>query len=247
VAVRAGGAAVGVEREPGDAAEGREGEGMRIAVLTLTRDRLPYTQHCFQTLSENAGCDYDHYVLDQGSEDGTMEWLLGEESVTEAWSIWPNIGINLGMNFLLDMLYLDEYDVVVKFDNDCELLTPKTLRTVCYLAGEQDMILSPCIHGLRNPVPRISHTRDIDVAPIVGGIFMAVPAYVYRQGFRYGPGPGLWGSDDSDLCAWWQQQGKQVGYARGYHANHYLTTDGQHADIPHYFARTLAEGKPSIL
>ena len=28
------------EREPGDAAEGREGEGMNIAVLTLTRDRL---------------------------------------------------------------------------------------------------------------------------------------------------------------------------------------------------------------
>jgi len=57
----------------------------------------------------------------------------------------------------------------------------------------------------------------------------------------------LWGSDDSDLCGWWRQQGNHVGYVRGYDANHYLTTDGQHADIPDYFQRTLAEGKPSIL
>jgi GT2 family glycosyltransferase len=46
---------------------------MNVAVLTLTRDRLPYTQHCFATLKENAGCDYDHIVLDQGSTDGTAE------------------------------------------------------------------------------------------------------------------------------------------------------------------------------
>jgi hypothetical protein len=57
----------------------------------------------------------------------------------------------------------------------------------------------------------------------------------------------LWGSDDSDLCRVWHERGFTVGYVRGYDANHYLTTDGQHADIPHYFERTLAEGKPSIL
>ncbi len=51
---------------------------MRIAVLTLTRDRLDYTQHCFQTLQEFAGCDFDHYVLDQGSTDDTVDCLVGE-------------------------------------------------------------------------------------------------------------------------------------------------------------------------
>ena len=51
--------------------QGPKVRGMKFAVLTLTRDRLEYTQHCFETLRQNAGCDYDHYVLDQGSEDGT--------------------------------------------------------------------------------------------------------------------------------------------------------------------------------
>ena len=106
-----------------------------------------------------------------------------------------NIGINRGLNHLLDEIDLDEYDVVVKFDNDCELLTPNTLADCLpRRAVSMDMILSPRIHGLRNPVPIIGDLRRaLDLTPIVGGIFMAVPAYVYQDGYRYGPGPGLWG------------------------------------------------------
>lgn len=219
---------------------------MNIAVLTLTRDRLPYTQHCFQRLRKVAGCEYDHYVLDQASTDGTVEWLNDQDDLAVQFAS-ENIGINRGLNHLLDEIHLDEYDVVVKFDNDCEILTPDTLHDVCKHALEQDAILSPRILGLRNPVPSFGTNGVIDLTSIVGGIFMAVPAYVYQDGFRYNPRVGLWGSDDSDLSGWWRYQGKRCGYVRGYYANHYLTTDGQHADIPEYFARTLAEGKPSIL
>jgi glycosyltransferase involved in cell wall biosynthesis len=203
---------------------------------------LPYTQHCFATLNKYAGCEYDHYVLDQGSTDGTTDWLREQE--IPAIELPENIGINLGLNLMLDTIELDDYDVVVKFDNDSELLTPYTLRDVCAYAMEADMILSPRIHGLRNPVPTIgTHGPLIDLTPIVGGIFMATPAYVFQDGYRHNPNVGLWGSDDSDLC----RHVGRCGYVRGYDANHYLTTDGQHADIPDYFARTLAEGKPSIL
>jgi hypothetical protein len=245
VAVRAGGSAARSEREPGDATEGREGEGdvVRVAVLSLTRDRLPYTQHCFATLRENAGCDYDHYVLDQASEDGTGDWLNEQDDLDVTFAS-ENIGINQGLNHLLDYsVDLDAYDVVVKFDNDCELLTPNTLATVCGLALERDIILSPRIHGLRNPVWSFGEWHGIDLTPIVGGIFMATPASVYQEGFRYREDVGLWGTDDSDLC----RHVGRCGYVQGFEANHYLTTDGQHADIPHYFERTLAEGKPSIL
>jgi hypothetical protein len=224
---------------------------VRVAVLSLTRDRLPYTQHCFATLRENAGCDYDHYVLDQASEDGTGDWLNEQDDLDVTFAS-ENIGINQGLNHLLDYsVDLDAYDVVVKFDNDCELLTPNTLERVCEFAYALDVLLSPEIHGLRNPVPTIkrgtARSFSIDFKQIIGGIFMAVPAYVYKDGYRYDPRVGLWGNDDSALCGWWREQGKKVGYLNGYDANHYLTTDGQHADIPHYFERTLAEGKPSIL
>jgi hypothetical protein len=185
-------------------------------------------------------------VLDQGSTDGTREWLYEQDDIIPT-CLGENIGINQGMNYLLDNLDLGEFDVIVKFDNDCELLDYGTLLEVCLAAADEDMILSPRIHGLRNPVPTIGHHHDMDLTPIVGGIFMAVPAYVYRDGYRHRENVLPYGSDDSDLCAWWRAQGKHCGYVQGYDANHYLTTDGQHADIPDYFARTLAEGKPSIL
>jgi hypothetical protein len=219
---------------------------MNVAVLTLTRDRLPYTQHCFATLRENAGCEYNHFVLDQASEDGTVDWLNEQDDLDVTFAS-ENIGINQGLNHLLDEIELDHYDVVVKFDNDCELLTPDTLDNVCAFALEHDAIVSPRIHGLRNPVPIIGQYYNLDVTPIVGGIFMATPAHVFQDGYRHNPDVGLWGSDDSDLCRFFQSNGGPVGYLQGYDANHYLTTDGQHADIPHYFERTLAEGKPSIL
>lgn len=49
---------------------------MNIAVYTLTRDRIEYTQRSFAALRENAGCEFVHVIVDNGSEDGTVDWIL---------------------------------------------------------------------------------------------------------------------------------------------------------------------------
>ena len=186
---------------------------MKVAVLTLTRDRLAYTQHCFAKLREFAGCEYDHFVFDQGSGDGTMEWLRAYQRDPETTiCIYPssmNIGISRAMNRTLEYVtsfarfWQYEYDVIVKFDNDCELTQPNTLRDVCQLALDGNAILSPRILGLINPpAPQgefaISGEAIVDI-PQIGGIFMAVPAWIYRDGFRYDETNNL---DDVQLC-WW--------------------------------------------
>jgi hypothetical protein len=220
---------------------------MRVAVLTLTRDRLEYSQHCFAALRKNAGCDYSHYVLDQGSTDGTPRWLMN--GVYEGLVLRKeNVGISSGMNELLDMAG-DSYDVYVKFDNDCELLQENTLRDVAALAAAGNAILSPRILGLNNPpVPTgqfdISGERILDI-PQVGGIFLAAPAALYAQ-FRYDENAPAWGMDDAHICSLWRQHGGRCGYVARLTANHYETTSGQHARYPDYFERTLAEGKPSL-
>src|SRR6187551_3209836 len=104
---------------------------MRVAVLSLTRDRLEYTQHCFEKLREYAGCDFDHYILDQASTAVRQAGLWGKNSPEPnfrwAQCVMENIGIHAGMNALIDRLHQREsaggieYDVIVKFDNDCEL------------------------------------------------------------------------------------------------------------------------------
>jgi GT2 family glycosyltransferase len=231
---------------------------MRVAVLTLTRDRLDYSRHCFAKLEEFAGCSYDHYVLDQGSTDGTAEWIWDE------WLMAPdlvtpnlryvdrqfgNLGIARGMNALLEKVNERVYDVIVKFDNDCEITQPNTLRDVARLALEGGALLSPRILGLNNPPQatrelRIGNETILDI-PQIGGIFLAAPAWVYDE-FSYSEDIPTWGGDDVEICAWFRQQGGTCGYVKRLEAWHYEGTSGQHARYPDYFARTLSEGKPCL-
>jgi hypothetical protein len=73
----------------------------------------------------------------------------------------------------------------------------------------------------------------------IGGIFLAANATVYHN-FRYDERNPVWGMDDVQIS----RHAPNCGYLEDYVANHYLTTVGQHADIPEYFARKKAEGLP---
>lgn len=219
---------------------------MRIAVLTLTRDRLDYTKHCFARLQSLAGCEYDHYVLDQASEDGTYQWLqewmaeaidglVGRRTILRS---PENVGVSCGMNRLLDILY-GTYDVVVKFDNDCELLVQDTLKVAAEVAME-GWIISPHIKGLIDPPPVQEEVEvlghRVGIPPLIGGIFMATPGRVFDT-YRHNETNPLWGMDDVNLCSWWRSQGHGFGYLLDFPANHYLTTRGQMEDNPVYYAR----------
>lgn len=215
---------------------------MKVAVLTCTRDRLDYTKHCFARLREYAGCDYDHYVLDNGSDEDTQDWLVAG-TFSHLWLSPTNIGINRGLNHLLDRLDGD-YDVVVKFDNDCELVRPDTLRDVCDLVVRGGCILSPRILGLRHPPETVQRLligdETILEVPHVGGIFLAAPAGVFDT-FRYREDRPTWGGDDSELCQHFRRLGGTCGYVERLEAWHYETTDGQVARYPEYWARKLDE------
>lgn len=221
---------------------------MKVAVLTLTRDRLEYTQHCFARLRELAGCDYDHYVLDQGSDDGTQDWLLDQDDI-DATLLNENIGCCPGWNLLLgEACNPADYDAVVCFDNDCELIQPGTLATVARLAVEHRVILSPRVLGLRNPVPTFGEfplgAYVVDETTILGNIFMAIPASLLSvDGFRWAETYEPWAGGES-ITDWFRQRGGRCGYVRGFQVNHYRTTDGQHEDYAWYFERRVAEGGP---
>jgi len=212
----------------------------RIAVLTLTRDRLAYTTHCFETLRARSGCEFDWYVVDQGSTDGTREWLEEQDDITSV-LLDDNIGICRGLNLLLDTTVDQcDYDVLVRFDNDCEVVTPDTLRTVAHVAWRHDAIVAPRVHGLNQPPATIRTIQvgdhRLDETQILGGIFMAIPVGVFLLGFRYDERNPAWTGDEA-VVPWWRHRNGKAGYLRGFEVNHYLTTDGQRRDLPGYFER----------
>lgn len=222
---------------------------MKIAVMTLTRDRLDYTKHCFSTLREHAGCDYTHFVLDNGSEDGTVDWLeeqLGHEDNMRVIYVPGNVGIARGLNILLGAMGPENYNVIVHFDNDCELVMPNTIRDVAQLAYKGGAVLSPRILGLNNP-PQATREVQIDGelildVPQIGGICLTAPSWWY-DGYRYPEDLPVWGFDDAHLCQSFRENGGTCGYVKRLEAWHYEGTNGQHARYPEYFERTRAEGK----
>ncbi len=219
---------------------------MKILVLTLTRDRLAYTKSCFESLQKNAGCLYDHHVLDQGSADGTREWLTGQEHIKTTF-LDDNIGVGAGFNQLLETANLIDYDVIVTYDNDCELKQPNTIRDLCKIAFDSNVIVSPRILGLNNP---LTPTRELAAAeetiqevPHLGAICRAAPAWVFDD-FRFPDDLPLWGGDEGALCGWFRSKGGTVGYVKRLEAWHYEGTDGQHDRFPEYFERRVLEGGP---
>jgi len=214
---------------------------VKIAVLSLTRDRLEYTQHCFQRLHDLAGIEFDHYVFDQGSQDGTAEWLRDVYD-PDYLALHPeNIGISRALNKLLDWAAENrDYDVVVKFDNDCEIATENALKDCAWFVKEHpDWIISPRIEGLNEP-PGTIEVIDFPDGKVlrkgqIGGIFLAANADLYRD-FRYDVGNPIWGMDDVQVS-----KKRHCGYLDKHVANHYETTKGQAARYPDYFERKMRE------
>jgi hypothetical protein len=226
---------------------------VNVAVLTLTRDRLAYTQHCFQSLRDLAGHPYHHHVLDQGSEDGTQEWLQAELDAGRLFNVvqrGTNIGCTRGWNTLIGQLNLNYYDAVVTFDNDCEVLSPSTLRVVAGLAATHQTILAPRVLGLMYPPPTINTFQlgdyTVDETTILGNIFMAIPAVLFsRDRYRWDERYAVWDGGES-ITQWHRDRGGRCGYVQGFEVNHYLTTQGQAADMPWYGERRVREGGRSM-
>lgn len=218
---------------------------MRIAVLSLTRDRLAYTKHCFETLNKRAGCRFGHFVLDQGSTDGTLQWLSEVYRPTALVVSPENIGIHKGWNRLLSEAEdHGEYDAFVTFDNDCEVLERGTLRRVCRVAVENRAVLSPTVLGLKNPpVPTSFVTMSnepVGLFPTPGGIFRCLPAAFTHQ-FSFDTRMPIWGGDEQHVGRQALLRGFRIGYLMDWHVNHYETTVGQEATYPEYFERKYAE------
>ena len=227
---------------------------MEIAVYTMTRDRFAYSVVCFDRLRETAGCAFDHYVLDNGSEDETPVWLrelLDIGQITWLELAPENLGISAGESRLLKEIAGSgvDYDVVVKMDNDCYVRSEGALQRIAEIVvGAPEFgpawVLSPRVEGIVRQPTRLRVTQveraRVGVVSILGGLFRATPA---ELALRYEPDGSLskaWGQDE-DFCRWVRSVGAELGYVEGLVVEHYETTDGQAKRYPDYFARKYEE------
>lgn len=231
------------------------GKELTVSVYTLTRDRLEFTKHSFASLREKAGAPYEHLVIDNGSEDGTQDWLRSEygniPGVTLIFND-TNRGISVGSNQALDWIAArGGRDYIIKMDNDCEVVTSGMLPHLARVMGDRGefgayMALSPRVEGIVNQPVRAAvlgrGNLTLGITNIIGGLFHVVPWDVYRH-YRYPEMLPKAAGQDDHFCQWLSQRGVLVGYIEDLVVRHYLTTDGQAAKFPEYFKRKWQEEK----
>lgn len=225
----------------------------KVAIFTLTYDRAEYTERMLESLEQSTTIPYDHFIVDNGSRDATHELLerwrgrLKRVLVND-----ENRGISLASNQALDMIG-DDYDYIVKMDNDCQASTEgwlEKLIEVCE-ADVSGIVLSPYVRGLEGGefpggYPRTEHTtiagRPVGLTKHLGGICLLAPTAAY-EGFRFPTAVPLHGNQDVLFSI---HVRSQCGYRMGYVEDVIVDSmEGQlqYLRYPEYFAERRNEAR----
>ena len=227
----------------------------KVAIFTLSYDRLEYTKEIFADMNRTAGYRFDWFVLDQGSKDGSREFLdelmdvAGENGRIKFKHLSEeNLGITLGSNTLIDEIQaMGNYQIIIKIDNDCKFMTLDWLDSIVDLwKRNHKLYVSPYVEGLvQNPggAQRVGYAHVgpyfVEVTQHVGGIFAAIDARAYKE-FRWND-QFLHGNQDMEASQAFRKLGYMPMYLPIHRIQHCDGTEGQHQKFPDYFERRKQE------
>ncbi len=228
----------------------------KIAIFTLTKDRLEYTERMFTSLDKYTHIPYTHFIVDQGSTDGTRDFLMRmmkERNNLKVIFNEDNKGISIGSNQALDAIGND-FDYIMKLDNDCEILTDDWLYELVKLIiySNNVLVLSPYVEGLvehKGGVPRYFSCKllghPVGLTFHLGGISVISASSAYN-GFRFDENDTLSGTQDVSFSRQVINKGYLMGYVEDIRVEHMDTTTGQKKKFPQYFKqREEVESKKS--
>lgn len=230
---------------------------LKVAIFTLTWNRLEYTKQMYKSIHERSGYAFDWFVIDQGSTDGTQEWIKSLTRDQKADTKWReklryklyenNVGIAKGWNNAIEFIKSEgEYDIVVKVDNDAELMTQDWLKDMVEIFERNTtLILSPYVEGLEGAPGGVLRQRQsgdspyvtindrvLGVVPYLGGIVYAAPMKLYDD-WKFNE--KYEGNKDYLLSMYAAQNGYSLFYMEEYRVWHIDGTKGQKEKYPDYF------------
>jgi len=217
-------------------------ETARIAVYTLTRNRLDYTKRALASLEKHAGMKYDHYFWDNGSDDGTYDWLK-EHDYNVIYSE-DNKGQQIAANELLRRIkeVTPAYDYILRFDNDCFVMTKDILKRMvkCSKSLKDRAFISPRIVGLKFQPERFAEKTvgklKLGFVEILGGICRLHPTKLLNN-FHFDVRRPM-GIGEAEQIAKFAASRKPVipmVYIENVFVNHGESTEDQEAKNPDYF------------
>lgn len=224
----------------------------RVAIFTITYDRLEYTKRMLKSMRGSTKYHFDWFVFDNGSKDGTQNFIT-KETPFSAGSV-SNKGITYASNYLIDKIMeldgkmsADGFQMIIKVDNDCEFMTQGWLESIIDIWKRNHLVyISPYVEGLvDNPggAQRIGHSfinpYFIEVTQHIGGLFAAIDKHAYKK-FRWSD-KFLHGNQDREASEAFRKQRYMPCYLPLHRVSHMDTTEGQHQKFPEYFDRRKKE------
>jgi glycosyltransferase involved in cell wall biosynthesis len=132
---------------------------VKVSIITRAFDRLEYTIKCINGVRYNAGyTDYEHIIINQGSKDGTKEWLNWIKKMPNNWyeKVKPvhlkrNVGDFGGMKVGFE--YADG-DLIMQLDNDIFMETKDWLAKMVFALNALDAdVLMAERKGFKEKIP----------------------------------------------------------------------------------------------
>lgn len=217
----------------------------KLAVYSLTRDRLEDTRKAFAGLYEMAGLKFDHFVLDNGSQDDTPFWLT-ENKANFKWLHLSkdNKGQCIASNLLLTEIMKAGYDYIVRYDND---IIPQTPNFLAELMRASQMlgpnaVVSPAIDGLLEPPPAFGEKTlgpfTFGFVEILGGACRLMPKATL-EGFKFSEHGQLSLGEAIKFGAYCMERKFPMAYVQGITVLH--DTKSHRQSNPEYFQRRRIE------
>lgn len=199
----------------------------KILVVTITYNRLEQTKKYLGELKEKAGIEFEHIVVDNGSTDGTVEWLRDQgynvvlnqtnEGIVKAWINGVRVARLCGF----------EPDLIVKFDNDCEIATEGILAEIIRFyeqAGDYYVVSPQDLEILPDYLPQaVSDQKELGgfnvrITTHTGGMFTVVPIEAFDDMAKANGGQGI--EKDINRGAFWRANGFDCVYLQDLKVHH---------------------------
>lgn len=201
-----------------------------ISVIIDTFNRLNFTQKCLEFLRRGTDIQYELIIVDNGSTDGTVEWL--EKLQTNEWKNCTKFTlikeeVNLGSAKVINhALSIATGDFLVRINNDVILPCGWSSHLMKAFAHLPDAIFGANVFGY---VERVAGNRRIDCKikrtsfddgvifdegqPNVGGWFFAMSKATQQKiGLFMTPKGVLYGGTDYNYDRRAKALGLRIGY-----------------------------------
>lgn len=178
----------------------------RLNLAILTYNALAYTKLCLDSIERNTCNAFNVFVLDNGSTDGSRDWLSQKKSQNFYYAeASENLGVPGGRNSLIELInpLLPEDGFIIFLDNDMELKPGWDEDFLSFLADHPEAgIVSAHGHRMivrqmyRELLPAPAYTAAVDVA--CGGFACWIRAATIRAVGPYDTRLGKFWHEDDD-------------------------------------------------